>query len=188
MRNNRQKSYEEHDSPFFCLRSQKKLADLLWVSKSKMRALARDENLYFDFPKRKASGDVRIISAPRTDLKEVQKRIADLLQRIAPPDYLFCSCCRPVICRQCGRTSRFAFHTSAGHRRFLPQLHSQQGCLVFPQADAVFRRRGRNHQGNSHEETNLFRKAVHAVPYLRFSAISTCGRRLPKSWIERIAL
>ena len=89
MRNNRQKSYEEHDSPFFCLRSQKKLADLLWVSKSKMRALARDENLYFDFPKRKASGDVRIISAPRTDLKEVQKRIADLLQRIAPPDYLF---------------------------------------------------------------------------------------------------
>ena len=81
--------HDERDSPFFRLKSQAKLADLLFVSKAKLRTLAREENLYFDFQKPKASGGVRKISAPRNDLKAIQKRIADLLQRIAPPDYLF---------------------------------------------------------------------------------------------------
>ena len=81
----------ERDSPFFRLKSQAKLADLLFVGKAKLRRLAREEkeNLYHDFSKPKASGGVRTISAPRQDLKAVQKRIAILLQRIAPPDYLF---------------------------------------------------------------------------------------------------
>ena len=39
--------------------------------------------------KRKSSGGFREISAPWDDLKAVQARIADLLRRIAPPDYLF---------------------------------------------------------------------------------------------------
>lgn len=83
------KYYRLSDSPFYCLKSQKKLADLLWISKSKLQDLARSENLYFDFQKPKGSESFRTISAPRPDLKQVQKRIADLLQRIAPPDYLF---------------------------------------------------------------------------------------------------
>ena len=81
--------HDERDSPFFRLRSQKKLADLLFVSKAKLQTLAREEGLYFVFSKSKSPGGVRKISAPRDDLKAVQKRIADLLQRIAPPDYLF---------------------------------------------------------------------------------------------------
>ena len=81
--------HEERDSPFFRLRSQKKLARLLYVSKGKLRALARAEDLYFDFTRPKSSGGVRTISAPRDDLKAVQRRIANLLQRIAPPEYLF---------------------------------------------------------------------------------------------------
>ena len=89
MRKYSKNHHDERDSPFFRLKSKKKLADLLFVSKVKMLTLARDEDLYFDFSKPKSSGGVRIISAPRDDLKAVQKRIAGLLQRIASPDYLF---------------------------------------------------------------------------------------------------
>ena len=83
------KRYAEHDSPFFQLRSRAKLAKLLHVSRPKLESLARAEGLYHQFEKPKASGGVRIINAPRADLKAVQARIADLLHRIAPPDYLF---------------------------------------------------------------------------------------------------
>ena len=83
------KHYAEHDSPFFRLRSRAKIAKLLHVSRPKLESLARAEGLYHQFEKPKASGGVRIINAPRADLKAVQTRIADLLHRIAPPDYLF---------------------------------------------------------------------------------------------------
>ncbi|MCH9012951.1 MAG: RNA-directed DNA polymerase [Proteobacteria bacterium] len=79
----------EKDSPFFRLRSKAKLASLLFISLEKLKALASADDLYFDFKKPKASGGFREISAPRDDLKAVQSRIAGLLQRIAPPDYLF---------------------------------------------------------------------------------------------------
>ena len=81
--------YAEADSPFFHLQSRAKLASLLYISRTKLESLARSEGLYFDFPKPKPSGGFRKISAPRPDLKAVQSRIADLLQRIAPPSYLF---------------------------------------------------------------------------------------------------
>ena len=89
MRKKSKNYHDERDSPFFRLRSRSKLADLLFVSRAKLQSLAREEGLYFDFQKPKSSGGFRIISAPRDDLKAIQKRIADLLQRIAPPDYLF---------------------------------------------------------------------------------------------------
>lgn len=81
--------YEERDSPFFRLKSRKKLASLLFTSKTNLEMLAREENLYIQFPIKKKDGGVREISAPRSDLKAVQKRIAVLLQRITPPEYLF---------------------------------------------------------------------------------------------------
>ena len=81
--------YEERDSPFFRLRSRKKLAKLLFISKTKLEMLAREENLYTQFQIKKKNGGIREISAPRNDLKAVQKRIAVLLQRITPPEYLF---------------------------------------------------------------------------------------------------
>lgn len=83
------KSYGKQDSPFYKLKTKKKLAKLLHISFEKLKLLAASEDLYFDFTKEKNDGGSRLISAPRDDLKEVQKRIADLLQRIAPPDYLF---------------------------------------------------------------------------------------------------
>lgn len=81
--------HQEQNSPFFRLRSRKKLAQLLFVSKIKLEKLAREEDPYYSFEKPKTSGGFREINAPRDDLKTVQARIAELLGRIAPPDYLF---------------------------------------------------------------------------------------------------
>ena len=83
------KYHKLEDSPFFRLRSRAKLASLLFVGHNKLQELCRQEDLYFQFKKHKTSGGFRQISAPRNDLKAVQSRIADLLQRISPPDYLF---------------------------------------------------------------------------------------------------
>jgi len=81
--------HSEQDSPFFKLKSKEKLADLLFVSLEKLKSLSKSEGLYFEFQKKKDSGGFRLISAPRDDLKKIQARIADLLHRLAPPDYLF---------------------------------------------------------------------------------------------------
>ena len=81
--------YDETSSPFFRLRSRKKLARLLYRGQPGLEALAREPDPYRHFPKKKPGGGVRPISAPRGDLKQVQARIATLLHRIAPPDYLF---------------------------------------------------------------------------------------------------
>ena len=89
MSSHTKKKYGERDSPFFCLRSQNKLADLLFISKSTIRNLARSENCYSVFEKSKVSGGVRTISAPKSHLKSVQSRIAELLQRIKTPKYLY---------------------------------------------------------------------------------------------------
>lgn len=83
------KYHGERDSPFFRLRSRAKLASLLYISPAKLTALASERDPYFQFTKPKSFGGIREISAPRDDLKAVQARIADLLRRIAPPDYLF---------------------------------------------------------------------------------------------------
>lgn len=83
------KRHQERDSAFFRLNTKVKLASLLFTSLEKLQWLAATDNLYFDFKKPKASGGFRDISAPRDDLKAVQSRIAELLHRIVPPEYLF---------------------------------------------------------------------------------------------------
>jgi Reverse transcriptase (RNA-dependent DNA polymerase) len=83
------KYHGENDSPFYKLSSKAKLTDLLFVSAKKLQFLSTANDLYFEFPKQKSSGGFRLISAPRDDLKSVQSRIADLLHRLVPPDYLF---------------------------------------------------------------------------------------------------
>ena len=77
-------------SPFFRLRTKKKLAKLLFTSVSSFPSICAGEERYNSFTKPKSSGfGVRPIDAPRPHLKKTQKRIADLLQRIQPPGYLF---------------------------------------------------------------------------------------------------
>lgn len=81
--------YALRDSPFFRLRTKANLANLLQVSPYKLKRLTKLEGGYFAFQKPKKDGTMRDISAPIPPLKSVQARIADLLRRIAPPDYLF---------------------------------------------------------------------------------------------------
>ncbi len=83
------RKYGLRDSPFFRLRSKAKLAKLLQVSPAKLKKLSHLEAGYIRFQKPKKKGGSRDISAPIPPLKSVQARIADLLGRIAPPDYLF---------------------------------------------------------------------------------------------------
>ena len=81
--------YTLRDSPFFRLWSKDKLARILQVSPAKLKKLAQLENGYIQFKKTKKKGGSRDISAPIPPLKSVQSRIADLLGRLATPDYLF---------------------------------------------------------------------------------------------------
>ena len=85
----RHKLHNECDSPFFRLQRKSKLARLLYISQRKLLVLTQDRDLYYQFRIPKVSGGYRDICAPRDDLKAIQARIADLLHRIAPPDYLF---------------------------------------------------------------------------------------------------
>lgn len=80
----RDRYYSERASPFSRLKSRAKLADLLFISRTKLRMLVRAEDLYVHFRKPKRSGGFREICAPRENLKAVQSRIATLLQRIVP--------------------------------------------------------------------------------------------------------
>ena len=94
--------YGLKDSPFYRLPSRKKLADLLHASRGTLVSVAADEDLYVRFWKHKKhdqwlkhepSGDLaskyRPIDIPDPRLKAMQSRIAMLLGRIQPPDFLF---------------------------------------------------------------------------------------------------
>lgn len=87
----KQKAYPLHQSPFYKLASKKRLAALLGVSIPEMRKLAKDANaLYSEFEVPKKNGGTRGVENPRRQLKLIQARIARILGRIAPPNYLFC--------------------------------------------------------------------------------------------------
>lgn len=84
--------YNLDQSPLFKLRNKARLAELLRISRYELRFLSRNShNLYteWDIPKRSGCG-VRRVENPRGDLKRTQARLARLLSRIEPPDYLFC--------------------------------------------------------------------------------------------------
>lgn len=94
--------YGLKDSPLFNLQSRKKLAELLRVSLETLTAIAVDNDLYARRWKHKKldqwlksapSGDeatnYRPIDIPDPRLKAMQARLATLLGRIAPPDFLF---------------------------------------------------------------------------------------------------
>lgn len=73
----------------YALKSRTQLAARLGRSTKFIAARADKPELYKVWDEPKKSGGFRIIEAPRDDLKVIQKRIADLLQRVLPPEYLF---------------------------------------------------------------------------------------------------
>ena len=95
--------YELRDSPFFRLQTRKKLAQTLLVSERALNALTARKDLYERAWKHKKEKDkwlnappspdnahfYRPIDIPDSGLKAVQSRIAKLLGRVTPPDWLF---------------------------------------------------------------------------------------------------
>jgi len=95
--------YTLRDSPFFRLRSRKKLSDLLHVSESALAKISLRNDLYARRWKHKKDKEVwlreppsdalavhyRPINIPDAGLKAIQSRIANLLGRITPPEWLF---------------------------------------------------------------------------------------------------
>lgn len=72
----------------FALKSHRQLAARLNRSEPFIQQRAKAD-LYRQWNEPKKSGGTRLIEAPRADLKAIQRRIADLLQRVAPPEFLF---------------------------------------------------------------------------------------------------
>ena len=77
------KTYPLHQSPFYKLRSKKKLSSLLGISTKLLFELSRDEN-YRVFTK-----DGRKIQEPLGVLKAVHRKIKKYLCRLEYPNYLF---------------------------------------------------------------------------------------------------
>jgi hypothetical protein len=86
------KTHNIDQSPFFRLKTKKKLAKILRIDLNKLKNLSKgdDGDLYREWDETMPNGKVRHIEHPRFALKKVQARITDLLSRITPPDYLYC--------------------------------------------------------------------------------------------------
>lgn len=89
MRGN-QRRYDLTQSPFYKLNSRSKLARLLNVTLPELRQLEACEDMYREFDLPKKTGGTRHVENPKPKLKEVQARIATILGRIMPPDFLYC--------------------------------------------------------------------------------------------------
>ena len=83
------KSYPLNQSPFYKLQSKKRLARILGTSLEFLNRLVHAENLY-RCEIIQANGKPRQIEKPCLPLKQLQRRISDLLHRIEKPNYLFC--------------------------------------------------------------------------------------------------
>lgn len=84
--------YPLNQSPLFCLRSRKRLAELLGVSIEELEALAKaGPQAYATYTKQIEKNGVpkpRFIERPKPLLRTIQRRLSRLLDRIEPPDYL----------------------------------------------------------------------------------------------------
>jgi hypothetical protein len=90
-------------SPFYKLRTRKRLAQVLLTQPAALERLRRKDALYVrlykhktleskwlrEYPPPDEAHLYRAIDIPHHDLKVLQYRIADLLGRVTPPDYLF---------------------------------------------------------------------------------------------------
>lgn len=84
--------YPLNQSPLYCLRSRRKLAELLGVQLEEVEELANaSPPAYTTYPKkfeRNGKEKTRWIERPKPLLRTVQRRLSRLLDRIEPPEYL----------------------------------------------------------------------------------------------------
>ncbi|MFB1486846.1 MULTISPECIES: reverse transcriptase family protein [unclassified Thiocapsa] len=85
-------SYAHTQSPFYRLASKRRLAELLGLDAAGLRRIAKycQESGYNEWDNQSESGKTRRIESPKPELSRVQKRVATLLSRITPPDFLYC--------------------------------------------------------------------------------------------------
>lgn len=89
---NRRATHTIEQSSLFRLTRRRRLAQLIGLSDAQLRHVTKyADNLYreFDQPKKNGTG-IRHIEDPDKLLKHAQAKLAKLLCRITPPDYLFC--------------------------------------------------------------------------------------------------
>lgn len=85
------KRYVFDQSPFYCLRSKKKLASILGVSPQDLKYLSQKDELYIErdrFDEKK--GKLRHEEEPKYPLKLIHKRIQVLLVCIELPNFVYC--------------------------------------------------------------------------------------------------
>lgn len=86
------KRYPLNQSPLYKLHSRKRLAKLLGLSPQRLNSiLALGDSSYIQFRKtteKEGKKKVRQIEYPRPELRQVQRRIVSLLDRIEPPEYI----------------------------------------------------------------------------------------------------
>jgi hypothetical protein len=84
--------YLLNQSPLYKLHSRRKLADLLGLTIQELNQMtAAQDSLYNRFPKiieKNGQKKKRDIERPKPKLRQIQKRLVHLLDRIQPPDYL----------------------------------------------------------------------------------------------------
>lgn len=83
-------TYHANQSPFYELKSRRRLSALLGLSEPELRQLLQRQDLYKEWDELTRKGKLRHIENPCHALKSVQKRIARLLGRITPPHFLYC--------------------------------------------------------------------------------------------------
>ncbi len=85
------KFHDLKQSPFFRLRSPDKMAAIVGSARRRLDILSTTaDSLYSEFDIEPKPGKKRHIEEPLPGLKVVQARIASLLARIRPADYLYC--------------------------------------------------------------------------------------------------
>ncbi len=85
-------TYAHTQSPFYRLASKRRLAELLGLDAAGLRRIAKycQESGYKEWDRQSENGKTRRIESPKTEISSVQKRVAKLLSRITPPDFLYC--------------------------------------------------------------------------------------------------
>jgi retron-type reverse transcriptase len=106
-----------NQSPFFKLRSRKKLADLLGFTPEELQETVATRTIYKErlIETKKPNGTIklRLTQEPRRSLRNIHERVKRLLSRIEPPGFLFC----PV--KRRSYVSNAATHAGAAEIRTL---------------------------------------------------------------------
>jgi hypothetical protein len=86
--NSNSKKYSLNQSPFYKLKTKRKLIELLGLSMPELSIAKKDIDNYQVFDQMGNNGKPRTIQHPKNKQNEIHNRIANLLTRIELPDYL----------------------------------------------------------------------------------------------------